>query len=70
METVDILHANHVGVTAAATSTELLLTANTVSVFYNAGWPVSRPAAPTVLAFGHTSAPSWLTASDVWFEAV
>lgn len=43
---------------------------DTVTVVYDAGWPASRPAATHVLAVGHTSAPSWLTDEDIWFEAV
>lgn len=63
-------HANHVGLTHAVASTELRLTVDTVTVVYNAGWPASRPAAPHVIAVGHTSAPAWLTSVDIWFEAV
>lgn len=44
--------------------------ADTVTVIYNEGWPTERPASTHVLAVGHTSAPSWLTAADVWLEAV
>lgn len=43
---------------------------DTVTVFYDAGWPATRPDAGSVRAVGHTSAPSWLTASDVWEEDV
>lgn len=43
---------------------------DTVTVVYDAGWPASRPSATHVLAVGHTSAPSWLTSEDIWFEAV
>ena len=42
----------------------------TVTVIYDAGWPAERPVAATVLAVGHTTAPAWLTADDVWFEEV
>lgn len=42
----------------------------TYTVIYDAGWPASRPDADHVHAIGHTSAPSWLTADDVWFEDV
>lgn len=42
----------------------------TFTVIYDAGWPASRPDADHVHAIGHTSAPSWLTADDVWFEDV
>lgn len=42
----------------------------TFTVVYDAGWPASRPDADHVLAVGHTSAPGWLTAADIWFEDV
>lgn len=45
-------------------------TPNTVTVVYNAGWPAERPNAVHVQAWGHTTAPAWLTAADAWFEAV
>lgn len=63
-------HANHVGLTHAQVSDELRFTTDTITVVYDAGWPGSRPATPHVIAVGHTSAPAWLTAADVWFEAV
>lgn len=46
------------------------LNGGTYTVMYSAGWPTTRPAAPHVIAVGHTSAPTWLTAADVWLEAV
>ena len=35
-------------------------------VFYDNGWPASRPYARTVVAVGGGSAPAWLTNTDVW----
>jgi hypothetical protein len=64
----EIIHTNHVGVAAAVAASEVVLTANTVSVFYDAGWPVSRPSAPHVLAVGGDAEPSWLTDDDLWVE--
>jgi hypothetical protein len=43
---------------------------DTVTVMYDAGWPAARPYAAHVWAVGHTAAPGWLTAADVWLEAV
>lgn len=43
---------------------------NNLTVVYDSGWPASRPSADHVWAVGHTSAPSWLTAADVWLEDV
>ena len=54
------------GVWAVVTGTR----PQTFTVVYDAGWPASRPDADHVHAIGHTSAPSWLTADDVWFEDV
>lgn len=42
----------------------------TMTVVYDSGWPADRPFANTVLAIGHTGAPTWLTDADVWFEDV
>jgi hypothetical protein len=44
-------------------------------VIYDAGWPADRPllegASPAIVfAMGHTSPPSWLGATDFWFESV
>lgn len=38
-------------------------------VNYYTAWPGTRPDSNIVLAVGGVSAPSWLTASDVWLEA-
>jgi hypothetical protein len=46
------------------------VTPDTKTVIYSSGWPASRPIAVHVSAVGHTSAPPWLTAEDVWFQEV
>jgi hypothetical protein len=43
---------------------------DTVTTIYSGSWVGSRPVAVHVLAVGHTTAPSWLTAADVWLQAV
>jgi hypothetical protein len=74
----DLDHANHVNASFTVVGSELRLSVtavqpgseDTVTVIYDAGWPAERPGGSHVLAVGHTSAPSWLTAADVWFEDV
>ena len=38
-------------------------------VFYDAGWPSSRPAADHVDAIGGTAKPEWLTGVDAWWSS-
>lgn len=45
-------------------------TPNVLMEVYSSGWVETRPTATHVIAVGHTSAPSWLTAADVWLEDV
>ena len=72
MSNKQIVHANHANAAVAVVGDEVRITvlANTVTVVYDAGWPVARPTASHVIAVGHTTAPSWLTSDDAWLQDV
>jgi len=66
----ELNHANHTGISFSKVGSEARGVTETIHVFYDAGWPASRPSTTHVVAVGHTSAPVWLTADDIWLEAV